>query len=345
MNQILNGYYQATLKMHIQVIGEVTGRIVLVLGLLLLIMQKASFLSVMWLIVLSSVSYTIVLWLSARKSTPAGFGFDWDIWKAIAKKMWPIAISIMFNVIYLKGDIVILSIFKSQTEVGIYGAAYRVIDILAQLAMMIMGVMLPLLAYAWSRNLKHDFRLRYQQSFDAIMLFAVPMAVGTLLLGDKIMLLVAGPKFIESGVVLKVLAFAVFWVYLGAVFGHTAVAINRQKQTIWIFLSDAVLTLIGYFIFIPLYGMHGAAWMTVFSELYAGILLFLTVRHYAQEKLRMKTLSKIIIASVIMGSLLVLFSTLHIIVLVIIGVVSYGVVLLAIGGISKETLKEISYLK
>ena len=341
MNQVFLGFYQTKLKMHIQVIGENVGRIILVAGLWLLMARGASFLLLMTIVVLNSVAYTAVLWISAKKNTPVGFGFNWKIWQAIMIKMWPIAISIIFNVIYLKGDIIILSLFKTQTEVGIYGAAYRVIDILAQTAMMLMGVMLPLLAYAWSRQLKPEFKKYYQQAFDAMMLLALPIMVGTIILADKIMYIVGGEDFVDSSRPLQILAIAVFGVYLGAVFGHAAVAINKQKQTMWIYISNAIITLIGYLIFIPKFGMYGAAWMTVFSELYAGLLLWATIKHYSKEKLQLKTFAKIILASVVMGIVLLLLINLNVFILVILGMLIYGATIILTKGISRETIKEI----
>ncbi len=345
MNQVFLGLYQTKLKMHIQVIGENVGRIILVVGLWLLMAKNAPFLPLMSIVVLNSLAYTAVLWICAKRETAVGFGFDWNIWKAIMIKMWPIAISIIFNVIYLKGDIIILSLFRSQSEVGIYGAAYRVIDILAQTAMMLMGVMLPLLAFAWSRNLKQDFKKYYQQAFDAMMVLALPMVVGTIVLANKIMHIVGGNEFVISGGPLQILAIAVFGVYLGAVFGHAAVAIDKQKQTIWIYLSSAVITLIGYFIFIPKFGMYGAAWMSVFSELYVGLLLWITIKHYSKEKLELNTFAKIILASAVMGGVLLLLSNLNIFVLILLGIIIYGSVMILTKAISKETIREIISVK
>ncbi|MFH1286703.1 MAG: flippase [Candidatus Magasanikbacteria bacterium] len=345
MNQVLVGFYQTKLKMHIQAIGEVVGRIVLVLGLWFLMARGEGFIPIMIVIALSSIAYTIVLWTRASKETPVSFGFNKEIWKAIAIKMWPIAISIMFNVLYLKGDILILSWFREQTEIGLYGAAYRVIDILSQTALMIMGVMLPLLAYNWSRNLKAEFQKLYQQSFDAMMALAFPALIGTLLLANKVMLLVAGSEFQESGKTLQILALAIFGLYLGAIFGHAAVAINKQKQVMWIYISAAVLTVIGYFIFIPTYGMYGAAWMTVFSEIYTGTLLFAAVSHYSKIRLQTKALAKIFFSSIVMGAILLSFSHLHVLILVPLGILVYGFFLFSLGAVSKETMREIIKFK
>jgi O-antigen/teichoic acid export membrane protein len=247
----------------------------------------------------------------------------------------------MFNVLYLKGDIILLSLFREQVEVGVYGAAYRVIDILAQTAMMIMGVMLPLLAHSWSRGQKVEFEKRYQQAFDAMMALAFPMMVGTIALADRMMLLVAGEDFLASGRPLRILAIAVFGVYLGAVFGHAAVAINKQRQVMWIYISTAIITLGGYLIFIPVYGMFGAAWMTVFSEIYTGALLFLAVRHYTKKHLEIRTFAKIIFSSLVMGAGLILFEDLNIFLLILMSIAIYGFFLFSLGGMSRETIKEI----
>jgi len=345
MNQVLVGFFQTKLQMHVQAISEVIGRIVLVIGVWLFIYLGHEFLSLMGAVTAAGVAYTIALWIMAARRTTTRFHFDWGIWKAITVKMWPIAISIIFNVVYLKGDILLLSLFREQAEVGLYGAAYRVIDILAQMAMMIMGVMLPLMAFAWSRKNKQNFKKFFQQSFDIMMMLAVPMVVGTLVLADDIVMLVAGDAFTESAAILRILILAVFGVYLGAVFGHAAVAIDKQKQTMWIYISVAVLTLIGYLVFIPSHGMYGAAWMTVFSELVAGVLLFFTIKHYSKETLQTKTFGLTIFSSLVMGAGLLIFSNLHLLLAIPLGVLIYGGFLYGLGGISKETIREVLSIK
>jgi len=345
MNQIFIGYYQTKLQMHVQAIGEVIGRIVLIVCLWAFIAAHASYLWVMATLVFSSVAYTMVLWAIARSQTKISFAYDKEIWLSITKKMWPIAISIIFNVVYLKGDVILLSLFREQTEVGLYGAAYRVLDILGQTAMMIMGVMLPLLTFAWSRDKKEEFKYRLQQAFDIMMLFSLPITVGIMILATPIMSLVFGPEFGIAGPVLAVLALAVFAVFVGAIFGHAAVAIDRQKNTIWIYASTAVFTLIGYLLFIPKYGMTGAAWMTAFSEIYAGLMLLYVIRHFSGVTPSFKLFFKCIYATIAMSVTILLVPQWHVLILIGIGAVIYAGALYALGGISKKTIKEIASIK
>lgn len=341
MNQVFLGLYQQKLKTHIAAIGEVVGRIVLVAGLFFIIKTNQGFIPVMWIVVASAVAYTAVMWRMAAKEQSVSFAFDSEIWKAITKKMWPIAIAIMFNVIYLKGDLVLLSLFRDQVEVGVYGAAYRVIDILAQTAMMVMGVMLPLLAYQWSRNIKETFRHYYQQSFDLMMAFALPMLVALVILATPIMTLVAGDEFTASGIPLQILAIAIFGVYLGAIFGHAAVAINKQKAVLPIYIVTAILTLIGYLIYIPKFGMLGAAWMSVFSELFAGISLLLFVRYHTKERLNLTVFAKIAFASMVMGATIYLMADTHVLIRMLVGGIVYALFVFGTGVISRETMREI----
>ena len=177
------------------------------------------------------------------------------------------------------------------------------------------------------------------------MALAIPMCLGAILLSKKIMVLIGGDKYAMSGNALAVLAIAVFGVYLGAVFGHTAVAIDKQRQTMWIYISASIITLAGYLYLIPRYGMFGAAWMTVFSELYVGILLFFTVRHFTKTRLQGKTFAKIVFSSLVMAAALLNLQQLHVLLLVPIGIAVYAFFLLTLGGISKETIQEIISLK
>lgn len=345
MNQIFIGYYQNKLQMHLQVAGEVAGRVVLVVGLWAFIALHYSYLMIMAVLVLASVAYMLVMWIAASRQTSTRLAYDKAIWLAITKKMWPIAISIMFNVIYLKGDVILLSVFRDQTDVGIYGAAYRVLDVLGQTAMMLMGVLMPLMAYAWSRNLKEEFAQRFQQSFDIMMMFGLPMTTGAALLATPIMRLVAGEQFVSSGPILVILMLGVFAVYIAAAFGHTAVAMDKQRKTIWVYATTAVITLVGYLIFIPSHGMYGAAWMTAFSEFYTALALFFVIRHYSKVMLSGKALMKILFACAVMALVILSLPGWHVVLVSAVGALVYGVTLLAIGGISKETIREIVSLK
>ena len=338
LNNIFIGYCQSGLKMAVQMTGEVLGRIILVLGLILVAAKNYGFLPAMGIITLASVVYTFYLWI---KSPGVKFAIDGQISKTIFHKIWPTAAAVLFNAFYLQGDRVILPLYVSQAEVGLYGAAYRILDIITQSAGMIMGIMMPLVAYAWSRNLTEEFKKRYQTSLDLVTLFLIPMMIGIMVLANPIMILIGGKEFAGSGRILQFLSLAILGITFGNIFGYIALAINRQKQALWIYISTAVLTTIAYFIFIPKYGIYGAAGAAIFSELYAGFALMLLANHYANFTPRFKSLGKIILASAIMGAVVHRLQPLNIIFSIILGMTVYAIFVLLFRVISKETLREI----
>jgi len=313
INQVFIASLQTRLKMHLQSIGEIIGRVVLVFGALLVAKNNFGFLPMMAIITVSSCFYTGYLWYKSEKFK---LEIDKQISRAIFIQLWPTALAVIFNAIYLQGDRVILPLYVPQTDVAFYGAAYRVLDIVIQVSAMVMGIMTPLLAYSWSRKVVADFQKNAQLAFDLLMTLLIPMVFGAFVLAEPIMRFVAGSDFVGAGKILQVLIISIFGVCFGMVFGHLSLAINKQRQVFWVYFSDALLSLIGYFIFIPKFGMFGAAYVTIFSEFYAGALLLFLAYRYSGFFPKLFTFLKILFLSLLMSVLVYNLREEHILILI-----------------------------
>ncbi len=342
MNQVLLGFYQTKLRLIIHSSAEVLSRIALVAGIALVIWRGEGFLWLMVAITVAALLFTAIMMKSAMKMSQLRPRIDWSIWKTIAIKGWPIAAAVMVNTVYLKGDILILTQFVDSTALGLYGAPYRIIDVVTQSAMMVMGILLPLMTYSYSRGKFAEFQHRLQQSFDLMMLLALPLTVGTLMVADPLAILIFGAEYGPSGTILKILTLAVFGVYLGAVFGHAAVAMNRQKQVVWVYASNAVLTLIGYIIFIPRFGITGAAWMSVFSELYTGIVLLIVILLWAKYRLSLAHTAKVVLSTLCMAGSLYLTQAIPVLFQILLAIIIFGLVAFIVGAVPRATLKSLA---
>ena len=98
------------------------------------------------------------------------------------------------------------------------------------------------------------------------MMIAIPIMVGTQLCGVKLLEFISGKEFTGGGEILKILILAVIGIFIGTLFGYLVVSLHKQRVMIFGYATAAILTLIGYLYFIPIYGMQGAAWMTVFLK-------------------------------------------------------------------------------
>ncbi len=339
VSNVFTGYYQMQLKTQIHMAGELLGRTFLIIGIGLVAKFGLGFLPIMVVISLASIINSGYLFYKMPKIS---LSFDKEISVAIFNKIWPTALCIIFNSFYLQGDRVILPLFVTQSEVGFYGAAYRVLDIIIQMSALIMGIMAPLLAFSWSRQLADDFKKRLQMAFDLIALFLIPMMLGAIALAEPIMRFVGGQEFSESGKILTWLSWAIFGICFGMVFGYTSLAINRQREAIWIYLVDAILSIVGYFIFIPRFGIYGAAGVTIFSEIFAGLGLMFLVLHYSCFLPKIKSLTKIFIAGLIMCWAITSYPLPHVLLSIVFGGFIYAFLILILRVISKDTIKEIT---
>lgn len=257
LNQVFIALYQSRLQSYLHMMGEVLGRIVLVVGTGLAAYLGLSFYYLIGAITLASLVFTTFLWL---KSGGIKLSLDKAVSKKLFQTIWPTALAVIFNSLYLQGDRVILPLYVDQATVGLYSAAYRVLEIITQLAALAMGIMLPLLTYAWSKGDKKEFTARAQTSLDLLSLILLPMTFGAFTLATPLISFVGGNDFASAGPYLSGLSIAVLGIVFGMTFGHIALAINRQRQALWVYFFVAIFSVIAYFIFIPRFGAWGGNW-------------------------------------------------------------------------------------
>lgn len=336
---LLVGVFQRYQAMWRASLAEIVNRLVLLAAIALFASLK---LDMVWIIGASVAANAVWLFVMVRLARPfvqIRFLTEQKIWKEVWSCSWPIAMSIFFNLLYLKGDIMFLSFYRDQTEVGIYGVTYRILDMLTALPVMFMGILLPLVVNTWSSGNHKKFRTHVKRTFDVFMIAAIPIVIGTQVLADRLMLLIAGPGYEASGDILRLLIFAVLGVFLGALFGHLIVALNKQKPMIWGYVAVAIITLIGYFLFIPRYGMWGAAWMTLMSECLIALITFLVVYKVAKITPSFVVTGKALVASSMMFIVLKFVTLPSVLLDLLLATVVYLLVMLLIKGIRIEELK------
>jgi len=300
LNQVLIGLFQKRLRMDKAVIAETLGRIILVAGIYIAIIYSKGLNGILWATVISAGFNFLIAYLLATKFHLVRPAFDFVLWREVIKKSWPLAVTIVLNLLYLKTDTLVLSLIKSPGEVGLYGAAYRIIDVLTTLPYMFAGIILPILTLSWFEEKKDYFASVLQKSFDLMAIFSIPIIAGTLVLARPLIILVAGNDFENSGTILKILIFALVAVFLGCMFAHAVIAIDRQKKMIGSYIFVSVSSVILYLIFIPIFSYYGAAVITIYSELAIALLSAYVVWRYTKFIPNFKIVIKAIVASFFM---------------------------------------------
>ena len=342
-NQVLVGIFQKNLRMDKVVIAETTSRLFLLIAVFFVYFFDFGLTGILVATVLSNFISFLFHYFFSKKFVRAKITFDITVWKEIIQQSWPIAVTIFFNLIYLRTDTIILSLIKSSEDVGIYGASYRVIDVLVTVPFMFAGIILPVLTKSWAEKNKDFYKSVLQKSFDFMLIISIPMLVGTYFTAGGIINIIAGPEFSESALVLKILMLAAIFIFMGTMFSHAIIAIEKQKKIISSYVFVALTSLIGYFIFIPKFSYLGAAWVTVYSELTISFASFFLVHKYTKFIPSFKIFNRVILSSGIMAVFLYYSNIFNInfYLTLILAVIIYFVFLYIFGGITKKEIQEI----
>lgn len=351
ISTVLVGIFQKQLAMWRVALADFINKFFLCIVVFVAVYFEKSILWILGFTAASNALYFFLVYFSAKKLTRIHLLFEKEKWLLIMRRSWPIALSIALNLIYFKADTIILSLSRSQNEVGLYGAPYKILEVLINLSYLFLALLLPLMTAAYAEKNLERFKNIVQRGFDAMVILGVPLVLGTALLGEKIMGLIAGEEFIESGSILRVIILATATIFLASVFGYAIVAINKQKQMIPFYLVNAVVSLALYIVFIPKYGYWAAAWVTVLSEAWILVSAFYVLKKNAGFIPDTSIASKAFMSAVCMCIPILVsmrFGWLNeasTIPVVFISALVYGLALYAFRGISKDTLREIIKIK
>ncbi|HJN85039.1 MAG TPA: flippase [Patescibacteria group bacterium] len=347
-SQMLIGVYQKHMAMWRPALAEAVSRGLIFIIIIILAGVAPTVPNMMGAFVVGNLLLLIMNVGFAQKYAPVKLAWDSKIIKAYISRSWPIAISIFFNLLYLKGDIIFLSFYRDTAEIGLYGAAYKVLDVVSVIPTMFMGLILPLLVREWSNRSAKKVHELLQHALDFFGLMAFPMLGGALILATPIMTLVAGAEFEGSGQYLQVLMIANTVVFFGVLFGHAIVGINKQKFILPAYIVTAIVTTVLYLITIPKFGALGAAWSTVAAEILIALMTTSTVMYFTKFRPKLRNTFVYLISTALMTTLVwfgaqnIDLTPFNLLALIATAVIVYTLAVLALGGVKRETIRLIT---
>jgi O-antigen/teichoic acid export membrane protein len=184
-------------------------------------------------------------------------------------------------------------------------------------------------------------RLSFEKSFKYLTILAVPIGVGTTLLGQRLILLIFGAEYVSSIIALQILVWSVVFIFMGAAFGNLLNSLNRQRTITKITGIGAASNVVLNLVLIPDYSLVGASIATVATEFLAFALLFSTalkIGYGIPKKEFASIIVKVLISSALMGIFIMYFRNLTLLALLPLATILYFVVLYAIRGINREDI-------
>jgi O-antigen/teichoic acid export membrane protein len=202
---------------------------------------------------------------------------DPALWRQMLSWALPQAGVLVLGILYFRVDTFLLSFLSTDSEVGLYGVAYRVLEVLIVLPTYFMSTLFPELA----RQRLHSDSLDelVQGAFSSMALVAVPLVIIFATSPVEVISVAGGPRYADAAPVLAVLAVAVALVFLNTVFVQSLIALTRQRNLFVVLLLVLAGNVLLNVLLIPALGAMGAAIALVATE---GAALALVMRAFAR---------------------------------------------------------------
>lgn len=217
-----------------------------------------------------AVSYFIAYQL--RKNPTFYKHFDLSIAKQLLKDSWPLIFSAIVVSIYMRIDQIMIKEMLGEYEVGIYSAAVRLSEAFYFIPMLITASLFPAILNAKNQS-EELYKQRLQRLYTFMVWMAIAIALPMTFLSDWLILLLFGQAYQEAGQVLMIHVWAAIFVFLGVASGKWFITENLQRFTLINTGVGAILNVGLNLIFIPKFGVVGAAYATVISYGVAAYLM------------------------------------------------------------------------
>lgn len=194
---------------------------------------------------------------------------DFEFLKKFLEQTWPMGVyMILFSGYDRAVDSVLIKQLIGVKDLAYYGLAYKIYGSLIQPAYFLVNSVFPLLSGRVDNK-----RKLFWQTTGLMFLGALLVAPTIYFLAPWIVIVLAGTDYLVSVEVLRVLLLAMVFAYLGHLVGFTLIAKGKQKLILLIGVVSLIVNIGGNLLFIPRFGIMGAAWVTVATEAVAGLLM------------------------------------------------------------------------
>jgi O-antigen/teichoic acid export membrane protein len=190
--------------------------------------------------------------------TPAGLGPEF--WRRVT----PFALGSITWAVYFRVDMILLERWSAPAALGLYAAAYRVLDALLLIPRTMMGVIYPVFSAAAARRAVYGELL--ERPSRALAAIALAVAAGLWGNAGDVLAFLFGERFRDAAPILRVLAVVLPAVFANQFLGMLLSALDRQNAWVRVLLLATAVNVAANVVLIPRLGPLGAALATAISE-------------------------------------------------------------------------------
>lgn len=222
---------------------------------------------------------TAALLLKFTKENLLPFSLEKTFVKDILIKSLPIGLMLIFNLVYFRADMLLLSVFSSTKDVGIYGLSYKFFDFLIALPLFLSNAIYPFLIR--EKNNKAKFFNTTKKYFFVFLLLSLIVIVPFWFISPFFTLIKT--DFSPSMIPFRILLISLPFFFTTSFLQWALITLEKQKYLMYVYLIAAVINIVLNIIYIPKYSYFASAAITIISE--GFVFIFLLTKIISTKKL------------------------------------------------------------
>jgi len=189
------------------------------------------------------------------------------------KAAWPIILSGVIIIIYMRIDQIMIKYFMTEKSVGIYSAAVKLMEVWYFIPSTITVSIFPLLIKIKSDKKKYENTI--QRMFGVLFIVSFSISIVTTFFSERLISMLFGHAYLDAAFALKISTWTGIFVFLGVGAGNILVIEDLNNHNLYKSLGSVFLNILLNFFLIPKYGINGAASATLISQFFGSYLYFL----------------------------------------------------------------------
>ncbi|MCW2671732.1 MAG: polysaccharide biosynthesis protein [Frankiales bacterium] len=257
---------EAQLESHRLVVGDIAGRLVSLAMLGIVVGSDGGFA----LVVVSQLAGIVVnagydSFVGLRALRPRGHVTAVDL-VALARRSIAIGIVVVVTTIYVRVDGLLLALLRGPREVGIYGVAYRLPELLMSFPAYLLVSALPVMT-----QLSRDhvaLRQSVNRFIKPLVLLVLPVAAGGFVTAPDFVRILAGARFGDATAPTRLLLLAMVPYFVSTICGGALLALGLDSKVARISVWTLALNVLGNLLVAPSAGAVGAAGVLCGTEVF-----------------------------------------------------------------------------
>lgn len=271
-SDVIDLWFQGTSQNKRGVYAKLTAYLLTNVIKVMLIYLGAELMAFAIVVALEAAFVSLALYLSYRfYPCKDSWLKSWTLARQLIAESWPYLLSVTSIMIYMRVDQIIIREMLGEYQLGLYSAVLPFATIWNVIPMIICAVLMPYLSRMWVES-RNDFNRYLVYLFRSFWVISIGLVLIINLCSSFVISYIYGIAYQEAIPVINIYILTILPVFLGV--AQNIWIINEAKANLLLLQTavGAAASITLNYIFIPLWGLEGAAIAAVLSQCISAVL-------------------------------------------------------------------------